>query len=830
MTARPPRPPLEAVLAIAAVSFAILAVEIGLTRSFSVLFRAPYVFLIVSGAIGGLGVGGLLVQWVRPEEERVRAWITGLAIALSLAIAGPVVWLFASPWGREWVSQAELWIVLLLPMGTFSIAGMLISLILRRYSEWGGFLYFIDLSAAALAAPFSVLLLDGLGGINTPLLLAVGVAAVALLLAVRLGRAAWKLAALLSLCLTGAVFATNVARPWIALPELRMPPEAQGNPDHTWRISTKPLFAELAESSSSHITRTDWTAVSRTDVVRDEQADLFYIYTDGDVPTQMVAWDGSLDSARREYETFIGSFPYRLLGRTPQRVLAVGSGGGLDVLLAKTFGAPQVDAVEINPSIPRVIRDPRFAGTYARIYQAPGVTLRVDEGRSYLQRSGKFDVIYFACAKTATTQTGGVALLDNNLYTVEAFRDYWRHLTDGGAAGLVGQDPYLIDRLLITAWTALRAEGVANPASHLLTAQVPANRMESGPYRYILVMRKAAWDAADLPQIRRAMITNYLVPIFVPHVQSIGALGTRFDPAGSLSAIQASLESQYRIPVVPGQPETTNANLSAVTDDRPFYADIAPGINPTVIGLVWATGIAVAMVLAVVLVIGLRAVAGGAGPAAGELLSGLLYFAMLGAGFMLVELALMQRFILLLGFPTRALSVSLCSLLVSSALGSAWAQRDTPEQSARRLKLALPVLVALLLGYRAALGPVLQHFLAQPLAVRVLVTGLLMFPAGFLMGMPFPTALRTLSSRATRLIPAFWSVNGICSIGGSVLTMVVAKFAGYGTALLCGAGAYALAWIAYQGLLRDPSLRAPGGSLTPGLPDGAHSSQPEAAC
>lgn len=277
MTSRPPRPPLEAVLAIAAVSFAILAVEIGLTRSFSVLFRAPYVFLIVSGAIGGLGLGGLLVQWVRPEEERVRAWITGLALGLSLAITAPVVWLFASPWGRDWVAQAELWIVLLLPMGTFSIAGMLISLILRQCAEWGGFLYFVDLSAAALAAPLSVLLLDALGGVNTPLLLAVGVAAVALLLAFRLRRAGWTAAALVSLCLTGVVFATNAAQPWITLPELRMPAEAQSNPTHPWRLSTKPLFAELAESSSSHIIRTDWTAVSRTDVVRDDQSDLFYI-------------------------------------------------------------------------------------------------------------------------------------------------------------------------------------------------------------------------------------------------------------------------------------------------------------------------------------------------------------------------------------------------------------------------------------------------------------------------------------------------------------------------------------------------------------------------
>lgn len=809
MSSKPPRPPLEALLAVAAVSFAILAVEVGLTRSFSVLFRAPYVFLIVSGAIGGLGLGGLLVQFIRTDEQHTRSWVTGLCILLSAAIIGPVVWLFASPWGRDWVSQAELAIVLLLPMVTFSIAGMLISLVFRQYAASGGLLYFADLAAAAAAAPVSVLLLDLLGGINMPLLLGVLVAGVGLFLAWKTGSRPAMAAAAVTLLGAAGVFGSNLARSWITLPTLRMPDEALHDDAHPWHFSTKPLYAELAQGTS-HIIRTDWTAVSRTDVVQDGDEPLYYIYTDGDVPTQMEPWDGKLETARREYASFIGSYPYRLLGRAPSRVLAVGSGGGLDVLLARAYGAPAVDAVEINPSIPRVVSDPRFAGTYARIYREPGVRLIVDEGRSFLQRSGKYDVIYFACAKTATTQTGGVALLDNNLYTVEAFRDYWGHLTDDGMAALVVQEPFLVDRLLITAWQALKSAGVADPGAHLLTARVPDARMGLGPYRYILAVRRAPWQKPELPRIREATLSNYLQPLYVPLVHPAGAAGAPLDPQAPISRIREALEAQYPVPVAPGSSETQNANLRPVTDDSPFYVDIARGINPTVSGLVWAAGVAVAVIIGVVLLIGWRAVRREQTLRPGAVGCAVLYFAMLGAGFILVELALMQRFVLLLGFPTRALSVSLFSLLISSALGAAWAQRGSAAAAGARLVRVLPVLVVALGVYYLGLAGVLERFLGAPLAVRVVVTALLMAPMGFMMGMPFPTALRSLSPGLQSLIPAFWSVNGVATIGASVLTMVLAKFVGYGGALLAGAACYTVAWVAFLPLRRRDEVRGSG--------------------
>jgi len=803
MTAKPARPPLEAALAVAVVSFTILAAELALTRCFSVLFRAPYVFLIVSGAIGGLGLGGLLVQWVPADEERVRRWVVTLSVLLALALAAPILFLFASPWGRDVVARAETLVVVLLPMGTFAIAGMILALILRQYPAHGGFLYAVDLACAAAAAPASVWLLDRLGGIDTPLVLAVAAAVVGSVLAFRGRRVSWVGLSLLSLLGLGAVLATNLAGRWIDLPPMRAPEAALQDPSHPWNLSTKPLYHELATSVDSEVVRTDWTAVSRTDVVYDRRQDLHYVYTDGDVPTQMAPWDGSLETARREYATFIGSFPYRLFDRPPGRVLAIGAGGGLDVLIARAFGATEVDAVEINPSIPAIVSDPRFRGTYARAYEAPGVRLIVDEGRSFLQRSGRYDLIYFACAKTATTQTGGTALLDNHLYTLEAFRDYWRHLTDDGMVALVTQEPFLIDRLLVTAFATLRDAGVADAGSHLLTAAVPPERIGEGPYRYLLLLRRSPWAPGDGERLRKALVTNWLRPLYIPFARPQGAGDGRFDPNAPTHAILRALEAQYPLP------SGGNASLRPVSDDSPFYVDVSPGLHPTLAGLLSGALLAALLVLATAALIGRGVLRGatraGEAPGRGALPASLLYFSMLGAGFILVEIALIQRFSVLLGFPTRSLSVSLFAILLSSALGAAWAQQGSPAAAARRLRLCLPLLAALVVAYRFLLPPLIEALLAQPLAIRVAATGLLLLPPGFLMGLPFPTALRVLGPALRRLVPAFWSVNGVTTILGSVATMSLAKFAGYSGALLVGAGCYAVAWAALPVLARDAS-------------------------
>lgn len=796
------RPRVEAILAVALVSFSVLAAEVALTRVFSVLFRAPYVFLIVSGAIGGLGAGGLLAQLLHPREERLGNWIAWLCALFSVSVAAPVLLLFVAPPGRALISEGETLVVVLFPMLLFTAGGTALALLFRRYAAAGGTLYFYDLAAAALAAPASVLLLDLLGGINTPLLLALPPALAGLVMARRVRSPGAAVVSALALLGAGGLLGSNLAASWISLPVLSPPSSAISNPADGWWLRTKPLFAELADPfNAGRIVRTDWTAVSRTDVVHDPSSDVFYIYTDGDVPTQMEKTPDPPERAIGRFSSFIGILPFGLQslarqegGRGPEHVMAIGSGGGLDVMLALGAGASRVDAVEINPSIPRIVRDPAFAGTYARFYADPRVRLVVDEGRSFLQRGGSYDVIYFACAKTATTQTSGMALLDNHLYTEEAFSDYFRRLRPGGLAALVTQEAHLIDRLYLTALSALHRMGIppAEAPGYLMTARAGDEQMSMGPYRYILMLRKGAWNAAQAAAAEGAMRRAKIVPLFVPHRQSLSAAGEKFDAQAPLPAVRRELEAFHR-PYVPGGAIT----LSAVTDDSPFYVDIAARLHPFVGRLFTGAAVATAAVMLAALLFGLRSLRRAPLHERAALPLLIAGFFFLGAGFMLVELALMQKFLLLLGFPTRTLTVSLFALLLAGAAGSRLTQGWPVETARRRLVLFLPLLALLLFFYAAALPPLLQSFLSQPLPVRAALAALLLAAPGLAMGMPFPTLLRLLPPGLQALTPAFWSVNGVASIFGSVATMAIAKFWGYSGAMMAGAGCYlAMALIA----------------------------------
>ena len=66
-------------------------------------------------------------------------------------------------------------------------------------------------------------------------------------------------------------------------------------------------------------------------------------------------------------------------------------------------------------------------------------------------------------------------------------------------------------------------------------------------------------------------------------------------------------------------------------------------------------------------------------------LAWLVYFGALGAGFMLIEVSVLQNFVLLLGHPVYSLTVTLFSLLLGTGLGAAWSRRfDAGAASAQR--------------------------------------------------------------------------------------------------------------------------------------------------
>jgi len=803
-------------------SFCVLALEISLTRTFSVLFRSPYVFLVVSVAVGGLGLGGMCASFRRlraPADERAfHARLSLVSLLLALSIIAAVLILFATPLAPRLGGGGEVWVVILLPLVPFSLAGFFLASVFSHHAAAGGRLYFADLLGAAAACVAAIVLLRAFGGLNTQLLLACLAASSAFLLAGPAARR-WGLATAASVVAIGAaaLLGYNASRHAIDLPAL-----THASPDNPY---IKPLFLEMADPrAGTRLVHTEWSTFARTDVAENAGTTSKFIWTDGDVPTEMVPFRGRLDDVAHLRE-FIGFLPYRL--QRPERVLSIGPGGGLDVLLAILGHAGHVDAVEINPAIVPITE--RFREFYGDLYHRPDVSLFVEDGRSFVRRSQpSYDLIYMALAKTATVSTLGLALSENYLYTTEAFCDYLRHLHPDGCLALLLQEKIQIDRSLLTAVAALgRERGLSShdASRHLvvLSLQEPFPP-SAGPYRYLLLMRATPYTPETADRLLQEAQAVRLRPIFVPF---------RVEPAPYDSLMDTRLapgELPLRFAETYPRFQGQLLDLSPATDDRPFYADFARYLHPQLAALLIGVALFSAAFVAAVLVwlrhggaesatAGAREDAGAPGDDAAGWPVGVFvaYFAGLGIGFMAIEVVLIQKLMLFLGHPTRTLSVILFSLLLFGSMGSLYTQRWSAAETLRRVRVTALLLAVCVGTYSLILAPLLTQFLGWSLNARSLLTGVLLAPVGFLLGMPFPAAIRWLQPRCAMAIPALWGVNGVTSVLGSVLAVSLAKLAGYSATLAFGGAVYlGIAWLANRAPYPEPAPPSPAPPHTPG--------------
>jgi hypothetical protein len=193
-----------------------------------------------------------------------------------------------------------------------------------------------------------------------------------------------------------------------------------------------------------------------------------------------------------------------------------------------------------------------------------------------------------------------------------------------------------------------------------------------------------------------------------------------------------------------------------------------------------------------------------------ERTSRLLYFVAVGLGYILVEIAFIQRFVLFLGHPTYALTVVVFLLLLSSGAGSLASRRWLKQQNAAGKPLLLILLA--LMAYVFLLPALLNALVGLPFAVKLLVSAVILVPLGFAMGMPFPTGLRALSSHNSshNAVEWAWALNAASSVLGSVLAMVIAIQCGLNVTLGCGAAAYSGALLLSRTLFSPDESRPDG--------------------
>ena len=820
-------------LGLALLSAAALAFEIALTRLFSVTQWYHFAFLAVSVALLGYGASGtaltLVPRWSRPPTARRASMLAAL---FSASVIGATLSLNHLPFDSyrvAWERVQILYLVLYYLALTvpFFCAGLVTGLLLTAHAGSAARIYAANLLGAAVGALIPLLTLPLLGEGAVLAISALGLLAA---LVFQLGASHRRLGTTdtgsLEAC-SGHRQVCDLARAdgkkglscerslgsrfviptgLLAACGLLLVLAVFPPPPFQLRLSPYKGLSQVLRLPDSRIHWQRWNAFSRVDRVTgpairsapglslNYSGDLLPqdgLFVDGDdlSPVVRVAEVEAAADRLRDFTSYLPvALPYQM--RPGARVLVLEPRGGLDLWTALGQGGAAVVAVESNPLVVQA------AGG---AYWDDRVQVVTEEGRSYARHQGEsFDVVHLALSDTYRPVTSGAYSLGERYdLTVEAFDDYLARLRPGGLLVVerwLQLPPSEMLRAGATAIEALRRAGVADPAGQLAV-------LRSWQVGLILV-KNGVFTQAELDEIREFSTRQDLDLVALPGLTEAEANQRNVleEPAyyRAFQQLLAQPQALYATHVYSVRP---------ATDDQPFFFHFfrwtQTGAILQRLGNTWqpwgGSGylvllalLAVSAVASVGLILMPLALArlGGQELPGSKRLKGrvLIYFGLLGLGFLFVEIPLIQRFILFLGQPVYAFAAVATALLLFSGLGSLAAQRLSPRWT-------LPPLAVLILFYPLGLSTLFQNALEAPLEVRLLITVLALAPLGFLMGVPFPGGLAWLREQSPGMIPWAWAVNGCASVLASILAAIIALSAGFSWVLGAAALAYAGAWL-----------------------------------
>jgi spermidine synthase len=803
--------PRTVMLAVALASFASLLLELAMTRLFSVVLFYHFAFFAISVALLGLGSGGVFAH-IR------RDWLTGfdlgslgtlICILSSLSIP-IVVWIVLhTPVSLQVSGEnfARLTVIYVATAVPFFFTGLLFSVLFARSTGAISILYGADLAGGATACLAVVPLLNTIGAPDSLILCSVVMALAGALWAGsrKIGRSA---RVLVVIALAFLIWSHHGRRMDVIY--------AKG-------MLRDPKWVEFAQ----------WNAISRIEV--NNQNGSRYVVIDADATTAIVnvdpaKWGQDQRSSPAPTHTGIpgqGSFNWKknLMAAAPSlaNVLRpqgdfaiIGPGGGVDVLRAVANGSGSVTGIEINPIIVNDVMRERYSDYSYHLYDLPQVHIHVQDGRSYVRSSReKYDVVQMTLVDTwASTAAGAFALSENNLYTVEAFREYFDHLKPDGMIAITRWEfhqPREALRVVSQAIEALHRLGVPDPRNNFIIVADGSLNEDGRPV--LVLAKKSPFTQSEYALVAAHERAN-------PNLVWLNPASdfTCYSP-GAVKAIQWS-SADGTGPCVRDLPPAAEAfrnliesnnprafardyayNVAPVYDGAPFFfftmktgyvlKNIAAGTGK---GMDWRINLGV-VVLGMLLIISMLAVLAFLvlplalyGRDAGSrktALPALLYFIAIGFGYILVEISLIQRFVLFLGHPTYALTVVVFLLLLSSGAGSIAARRWI-YGSRRQLILTL---IAVAITIDLILVPwLLSATVGLAFVLKLLISGAILIPLGFAMGMPFPTGLRLVNA-----VEWAWALNASASVLGSVMAMVIAIHFGLTVTMACAAIAYLLA-------------------------------------
>ncbi len=771
-------------------SLSALMLEILLTRIFSVVTWYYFAFFAISVAMFGFTIGALTVflkkDWFPQEKLTRRMALVALLFGISTDIA---LCIFLSiPFhprltGVGVFSTVFVYLVISMP---FVFAGIIVCLCLTRFPRKVGLLYAADLVGAGVGAFMVFPVLNAMDAPTAIFLVgATGAAGALFFMMAHKESTLYRTSAVVFFSLTFIMTVNFLFQP-VSVEFVKM--RYRKPVDEAWnafsRIAVYPLHLRKIPYS--------WglsPAFKPKEIIGERMLDI-----DGVSETVMTLFDGRLESVEHlKYDvTHIAHYL-----KNNAKVFVIGVGGGRDILAAKVFGQKEVVGAEINDRIIEMVNY-RFGDFTGHLDKLPGVRIINDDARSAITRMDeKFDIIQASCIATwSATTAGAFSLAENSLYTVEAWKTFFDHLKPDGILSFnrwYSPDyPAQLLRLTSLAARTLSDAGAKDPGRHIVIVRNPARgHMPSAT----ILVSKAPFSKEKLAKLRDV----------VKRLQ----FKFEYDPDGYRNPLfQSVIDNVNNSEFF----RTTPLDLTPPTDNRPFFfymlrpGDLfkgrelkfkeqrfnLEGITMLFVLLIVSILLCVAFIFAPLLY-SLKKSA--VKPPLGGLSVGLLFFAAIGFGYILVEIAMLQRLIIFLGHPIYSITVVIFAMLVSSGLGSLSSGYITGEKGARprHITAALTALLVLLVAILYIQPALLKGFVMSGIYTRIAVSLLFLFPLGFLMGLPFPMGMSIAARKLKDFTPWFWAVNGATSVVSSVLSVCISISLGFTATLAAGIFCYVVA-------------------------------------
>ena len=787
-----------------------LAYEIALTRILSIAQWSHCAYMAISVAMLGFGAAGTAVALVRHRirgrERKVFPWVVAAvgpgvsgSYALSQAIPFEAFELVSQP--VQSVYLGGLYLVLAVP---FFLVSAAVALALLIRSDRVGRVYFAGMTGSGVGAAGVVALLYILPAARIPLLLSL----LPLLLLPFLcgGRRVrgWGVAGGL------AVLCTALGCVPVRVSSYKGLSYALQYPDAEVVARAYSPLSDITAVASSRIRETPGQISNYPMETLGPLPPQIGLFFDGAGPSVVNRFAGSFaEVAFLDYVT--AALPYHLLERP--RTLVIGGGGGSDVLMALMNGADGVTVVEVDPRVFAVVNGElgSFSGA---LYQRDDVMPVVADGRQYLASTEEsFDLVHVALLDSFNASAAGVhALGESYLYTVEAFEAVLNRLSPGGMVAVtrwLTHPPRDAVKLFATLVAASEAAGL-DPVDRLAFIR----SWNTGT----LLMAREPWSEEQRAAIRGFCQERRLDLCYMPGMRPEEAnrytvLDEPYYHVAARSLLSPERDHYFRDSLFHVRP---------ATDDKPHFfrffkwaalprllqgmgTEWVPfvewGYLALVLTLVQGLVLSVALILLPLLFTRSRPLREPASRTA------LRYFGLIGFAYMCLEIAFIQKFMLLLAYPVLAVGVVLAAFLLFSGCGSYVC--DRLQASGRRpVGPVLMVVGGLAAAYLFLLPWLFETAAGCSLGSRVALSLVLLGPLAFCMGFPFPYGLQKVADRMPSLIPWAWGVNGCASVVGAVLATWIAVHVGFSGVIVLALLLYAAAAMALRRLEREEPMNS----------------------